>query len=77
VNISAPTPRALGVNKDGGYADHVIVRMPNISTLRQPADELACLYACSGITAFGAVKKGGEPDSGKRSAVIGAGGVGL
>ena len=53
-----PTPRALGVNEDGGYADHVLV--PHAKYLypygNLPA-ELACLYACSGITAFGAVKK--------------------
>ena len=53
-----PTPRALGVNKDGGYADHVLV--PDAKYLYPYGNlptELACLYACSGITAFGAVKK--------------------
>ena len=39
--------------------------------------ELACLYACSGITAFGAVKKAVGHDAGKPILVIGAGGVGL
>ena len=39
--------------------------------------ELACLYACSGITAFGAVKKAVGHDGGKPILVIGAGGVGL
>ena len=39
--------------------------------------ELACLYACSGITAFGAVKKAVGQDGGKPILVIGAGGVGL
>ena len=51
-----PTPRALGVNKDGGYADHVVV--PDAKYLYPYGGlpvELACLYACSGITAFGAV----------------------
>jgi D-arabinose 1-dehydrogenase-like Zn-dependent alcohol dehydrogenase len=40
-------------------------------------EELACLYACSGITAFGAVKKAAGHDGGKPILVIGAGGVGL
>jgi D-arabinose 1-dehydrogenase-like Zn-dependent alcohol dehydrogenase len=73
-----PTPRALGVNKDGGYADHVMV--PDAKYLYPYGDiptELACLYACSGITAFGAVKKAVGEDAGKPILVIGAGGVGL
>ena len=73
-----PTPRALGVNKDGGYADHVLV--PHAKYLYPYGNlpvELACLYACSGITAFGAVKKAVGHDAGKPILVIGAGGVGL
>jgi len=73
-----PTPRALGVNKDGGYADHVLV--PDAKYLYPYGNlptELACLYACSGITAFGAVKKAVGQDGGKPILVIGAGGVGL
>ena len=54
-------PRALGVNKDGGYADHVLV--PDAKYLYPygniPTD-LACLYACSGITAFSAVQEDGR-----------------
>ncbi len=73
-----PAPRALGVNKDGGYADHVLV--PDAKYLYPYGDiptELACLYACSGITAFSAVKKAVGEDAGKPILVIGAGGVGL
>ncbi len=73
-----PTPRALGVNNDGGYADHVLV--PHAKYLYPYGslpEELACLYACSGITAFGAVKKAAGHDAGKPILVIGAGGVGL
>lgn len=71
-------PRALGVNKDGGYADHVLV--PDARYLYPYGNiptELACLYACSGITAFSAVKKAVGEDAGKPILVIGAGGVGL
>ncbi|TXL73115.1 zinc-binding dehydrogenase [Vineibacter terrae] len=73
-----PSPRALGVNADGGYADHVLV--PHAKYLFDYTGvptELACLYACSGITAFGAVKKAQGNDGGKPVLVIGAGGVGL
>ena len=61
-----PTPRALGVNNDGGYADHVLV--PHAKYLYPYGnlpEELACLYACSGITAFGAVKKAVGHDGGQ------------
>ncbi len=73
-----PMPRALGINKDGGFADHVLV--PHAKYLYPYGNlpvELACLYACSGITAFGAVKKAVGHDAGKSILVIGAGGVGL
>jgi D-arabinose 1-dehydrogenase-like Zn-dependent alcohol dehydrogenase len=73
-----PTPRALGINRDGGFADHVMV--PDAKYLYPYGDipvELACLYACSGITAFGAIKKAVGHDGGKPILVIGAGGVGL
>ena len=70
--------RALGISKDGGFADHVLV--PHAKYLYPYGNlpvELACLYACSGITAFGAVKKAVGHDAGKPILVIGAGGVGL
>ncbi len=51
-------------------------RSISIPTATLPV-ELACLYACSGITAFGAVKKAVGQDGGKPILVIGAGGVGL
>ena len=71
-------PRALGIQRDGGFASHVVV--PHAKYLldfgRLPVDE-ACTYACSGLTAYGALKKIkalGPEDS---ILVIGAGGVGL
>ena len=66
------------MNEDGGYADHVLV--PDAKYLYPYGNlpiELACLYACSGITAFGAIKKAKGHDAGKPILVIGAGGVGL
>ena len=73
-----PMSRALGISKDGGFADHVLV--PHAKYLYPYGNlpvELACLYACAGITAFGAVKKAVGHDAGKSILVIGAGGVGL
>jgi D-arabinose 1-dehydrogenase-like Zn-dependent alcohol dehydrogenase len=72
-------PQALGVNRDGGYATHVLV--PNVRYL-VPFDGLedaqACTYACSGLTAYGALLKAeGALASGGELLIIGAGGVGL
>ncbi len=70
--------RSLGVRRCGGYADHVIVPHPRYLV---PYDgllrELACTYACSGITAYSALKKvaGLQPDD--WLAIVGVGGVGL
>ena len=41
-----------------------------------PIDQ-ACTYACSGLTAFGALKKIARPGPGDALLIIGAGGVGL
>jgi alcohol dehydrogenase/propanol-preferring alcohol dehydrogenase len=81
------SPRALGVNRDGGFADHVVV--PHAKYLLDygslPEDQ-ACTYACSGLTAYSALKKlapigsDGRPvplDEKDSILIIGAGGVGL
>ncbi|MDP6346704.1 MAG: alcohol dehydrogenase catalytic domain-containing protein, partial [Alphaproteobacteria bacterium] len=73
-----PKPRNLGVHKDGGYASHVVV--PHGRYLYPYGDvplELAATYACSGITAYGALKKVREQAEGRHLLIIGAGGVGL
>jgi D-arabinose 1-dehydrogenase-like Zn-dependent alcohol dehydrogenase len=71
-------PQSLGVRRDGGYADHVIV--PNARYL-VPYDglprEVACTYACSGITAYSALKKLPPLRPDDWLAIIGVGGVGL
>ncbi|MFO1350662.1 MAG: alcohol dehydrogenase catalytic domain-containing protein [Gammaproteobacteria bacterium] len=72
-------PRTPGTRRDGGYSDHVIVPHPRylIDYTGVPA-ELACTYACSGITAYSALKKAvavvGVND---HLLIIGTGGVGL
>lgn len=72
-------PRALGVNRDGGYASHVLVPDPKYLFAYDGLDDaLAATYACSGLTAFGALKKAREAvKHGGELLIIGAGGVGL
>lgn len=73
-------PRALGVNVDGGYATHVVAPDPKYLFAFDGLDDAqACIYACSGITAFGALKKAKEAiaAAGGELLIIGAGGVGL
>jgi D-arabinose 1-dehydrogenase-like Zn-dependent alcohol dehydrogenase len=75
---SCPRPRNLGVHKDGGYATHVLV--PDCRYLYAYGDtpgELAATYACSGITAYGALKKVKDKVAGRHLLIVGAGGVGL
>jgi D-arabinose 1-dehydrogenase-like Zn-dependent alcohol dehydrogenase len=73
------TPRFLGVQKPGGYSDHVLVPharyLIEFGTL---TPEQAAPFACSGVTAYSALNKfmpgvlKSEP-----LVVIGAGGLGL
>ena len=71
------TPKTLGVYQDGGYSDHVIV--PDHRYLIK-IDELdpnsTSSLACSGLTAYTAVKKASLLP-GENLVVIGAGGLGL
>jgi alcohol dehydrogenase/propanol-preferring alcohol dehydrogenase len=71
-------PRALGIQRDGGFADHVVVPHPryllDYGTL---PEEQACTYACSGLTAYSALKKVGPIGPRDPPLIIGAGGVGL
>ncbi len=71
-------PRALGVTRDGGFADHVLVPDPRYLFDYAPlSEEQACTYACSGLTAYSALKKAASGGAMDRLLVIGAGGVGL
>ena len=68
----------LGVNRHGGYAEHVLVpRSRYLLDLGDldPAD--AAPYACSGVTTYSALKKAGQSLHEKPIVVIGAGGLGL
>ena len=71
-------PQALGVNRDGGFADHVLVPHPKyLLGYGALAEEQACTYACSGLTAYSALKKVGALAADDPLVIIGAGGVGL
>jgi propanol-preferring alcohol dehydrogenase len=72
------TPRIVGTWKDGGYSDRVVVPHPRylVPYGDLPVD-LACTYACSGITALSALNKTGATREDDVVLLIGAGGVGL
>jgi D-arabinose 1-dehydrogenase-like Zn-dependent alcohol dehydrogenase len=70
--------RSLGVFQHGGFSDHILV--PDARYLVDygglPA-ALAATFACSGLTAYGALKKVGKLGPGDKLLIIGAGGVGM
>ncbi|MFK7864235.1 MAG: alcohol dehydrogenase [Pseudohongiellaceae bacterium] len=69
--------RALGIVSNGGFAEYVLI--PHSRYLFDKgdvSDSLAATYACSGLTAFGALKKVGALEDGDEVVIIGAGGVG-
>ena len=71
-------PRALGIQRDGGFADHVVVPHPRyLLDYGSLPEEQACTFACSGLTAFSALKKVSPLGAGDKLLIIGAGGVGL
>jgi D-arabinose 1-dehydrogenase-like Zn-dependent alcohol dehydrogenase len=71
-------PRALGVQKHGGYADHILVPHPRyLLDYQGIAMELACTYACSGLTAYSALSKAGKLTDADPLLIVGAGGVGM
>ena len=73
-----PRPQALGVTRAGGFGDHVLV--PHSRYLFAAGDlpvTLACTYACSGLTALGAVRKVRARVDGRPLVIIGLGGVGF
>ncbi len=70
--------RSLGVFSHGGYADHVMVPDEKYLVDISGVDPgLAATYACSGVTAYGALKKIPKLIPGDHVALIGLGGVGL
>lgn len=73
-----PKGRHLGVNVDGGYADTVMVPHPRYVLDYAGIDEdRAGPLACSGLTAYSALKKIPAAGEGDPLLIVGAGGVGL
>ena len=71
------SPKSLGVFQDGGYAEQVLV--PHFKYLVKVSGidlEPAASLACSGLTAYTAVKKA-NMNSPEYLVIIGAGGLGL
>jgi len=70
--------RGLGTVARGGFADHVLVPHPRYLFDKGSVDDaLASTYACSGLTAYSALKKVGHLVEGDELVLIGAGGVGM
>jgi alcohol dehydrogenase/propanol-preferring alcohol dehydrogenase len=71
-------PRAIGIHRDGGFSDHVLVPHARVLLEFDPLPEdQACTLACSGLTAYSALKKVGPLGLKDALLIIGAGGVGL
>lgn len=70
-------PNAIGVHRGGGYAEKCVVPHPKFLVDATGVDHtLAATFACSGLTAYSAVKKVDADREKDTILVIGAGGVG-
>lgn len=71
-------PQFVGAFRPGGFADHIMVPHPRyLFDYGDISREQAAPLACSGVTAYGALKKFGDLLKDEPIVVIGAGGVGL
>lgn len=76
--IDCETPRSLGTRKPGGYGQFVLVPHPRYVVACDGVDPLvAASAACSGVTAYSALKKLPRGEAEDTLVVIGAGGLGL
>jgi alcohol dehydrogenase, propanol-preferring len=72
------SPLTLGTRYNGGYAEMVIApHAKYLVAYDGVPTELACTYACSGLTAYSALKKLEHLTEDDFVVIIGAGGVGL
>lgn len=70
--------RPLGVVRDGGYGEYVLVDHPKFLVDVDGLDpDTVTPYACSGVTVYNALKKAEKTESDEWLAVMGAGGLGL
>lgn len=71
-------PQYVGVFRPGGFSDHLLVPHPRcLIDFDGLAPQQAAPLACSGLTAYGALRKFGDLLKSEPVVVIGAGGVGL
>jgi propanol-preferring alcohol dehydrogenase len=71
------TPKSLGVFQDGGYSDFALVpHFKYLAKLSGVNSDAATSLACSGLTAYNAIKKANK-NSPEFLVIIGAGGLGL
>jgi len=71
------TPKSLGVFQDGGYSDYALIPDSKYLVKLDGVDpDAATSLACSGLTAYNAVKKA-DVNSPEFLVIIGAGGLGL
>ncbi|MFT3808999.1 MAG: alcohol dehydrogenase [Micropepsaceae bacterium] len=71
-------PANLGIQKNGGYASHVIVPHSRYLLDFGKADPaLAAAYMCSGLTAYSVMKKLGKVTKSDPIVIVGLGGVGM
>lgn len=79
-NLCSGRTRQIGCSPGipGGYATHVVVPHPRyLLDYGDVPPPLAATYMCSGLTAFGAMKKAGPLGPDDRIVVLGCGGVGM
>ena len=71
-------PRMIGIQRSGGYADHLIVPHPRYLIDAAGVDPVwAATLACSGLSAYSALAKLRPVPGDDWVAVLGAGGLGL
>jgi propanol-preferring alcohol dehydrogenase len=76
--IYCATPRFLGILRDGGYSDYIVVpHAKYLLGLRELNPTAAAPYACSGVTTYSALKKAGSIIRAEPIVIFGAGGLGL
>jgi len=69
-------PQNLGIQRGGGFADHCLV--PDAKYLIPTGEaKLSAPYMCSGLTAYGALKKAGPAGKGDPIVIVGFGGLGM
>lgn len=71
-------PGNIGIQRGGGFATHLVVPHPRyLFDIGSLSPERAAPLACSGVTAYGALKKVSDTLRDEPVVMIGAGGVGL